>query len=68
MATPEYDVVIERAADGAYEASISELPLLHLRAHDLDELLAALRAAIKDAGGQAPELLLPPGPPGTPDA
>lgn len=42
----QYDVVIERDADGLYIASVPELPGCHTQAESLDELMARVREAI----------------------
>jgi predicted RNase H-like HicB family nuclease len=43
----EFDVVIEKDADGFYVASVPRLPGCHTQARSLDELLARIREAIE---------------------
>ena len=44
--TREYDVVVERDADGFYVASVPALPGCHTQARSLDELMERVREAI----------------------
>jgi predicted RNase H-like HicB family nuclease len=53
----EFNVVIERDADGTYVASVPELPGCHTQAKSMDALLERIKEAIElclDAG-DAPE-------------
>ena len=43
----EFDVVIEKDADGFYVASVPRLPGCHTQARSLDELLARIREAVE---------------------
>lgn len=43
----QYDVVIERDADGYYVASVPRLPGCHTQARSMDELLVRIREAIE---------------------
>lgn len=56
----EFDVVIERDADGYYVASVPALPGCHTQAHSMDELIERVKEAIAlclDDRGEAPEAL-----------
>jgi predicted RNase H-like HicB family nuclease len=44
--TREYDVVVERDADGFYVASVPALQGCHTQARSLDELMERVREAI----------------------
>lgn len=43
----QYDVLIERDADGYYVASVPQLHGCHTQARSLDELMARIREAIE---------------------
>ena len=43
----QYDVVIERDADGYYVASVPQLHGCHTQARSLDELMTRIREAIE---------------------
>lgn len=43
----QYDVVIEKDADGYYVASVPRLPGCHTQARSMDELLVRIREAIE---------------------
>jgi predicted RNase H-like HicB family nuclease len=43
----QYDVVIERDADGYYVASVPQLHGCHTQARSLDELMPRIREAIE---------------------
>lgn len=43
----QYDVVIEKDADGYYVASVPRLPGFHTQARSMDELLVRIREAIE---------------------
>lgn len=43
----QYDVVIEKDADGYYVASVPRLPGCHTQARSMDELLIRIREAIE---------------------
>lgn len=45
--TRQFDVVVERDADGVYVASVPALPGCHTQAKSLDELMARIREAIQ---------------------
>ena len=56
----QYDVVIERDAEGLYVASVPRLPGCHTQAESLDELMNRVREAIAlclEVQGQPPESL-----------
>jgi predicted RNase H-like HicB family nuclease len=43
----EFNVVVERDADGYYVASVPELPGCHTQARSLDKLMERIREAIE---------------------
>ena len=43
----EFDVVVERDADGYYVASVPALPGCHTQAKSLDELMTRVREAVE---------------------
>ena len=43
----QFDVVVERDAEGYFVASVPALPGCHTQARSLDELMARLRESIK---------------------
>ena len=43
----QFDVVIERDAEGFYVASVPQLPGCHTQAQSLDEVMARIREAIQ---------------------
>ncbi len=43
----QYDVVIERDADGYYVASVPRLRIWHTQARSMDELIVRIREAIE---------------------
>ena len=45
--TRQFDVVVERDADGYFVASVPTLPGCHTQAKSLDELMARIREAIE---------------------
>jgi predicted RNase H-like HicB family nuclease len=45
--TRQFDVVVERDAEGYYVASVPALPGCHTQAKSLDELMARVREAIE---------------------
>jgi predicted RNase H-like HicB family nuclease len=45
--TRQFDVVVERDADGYFVASVPALPGCHTQARSLDELMARIREAIE---------------------
>ena len=45
--TQEFDVVIERDAEGYYVASVPSLPGCHTQARSLDQLMERVREAIE---------------------
>src|SRR5881397_2214780 len=55
-----YDVVIERDAEGVYVASVPQLPGCHTQAGSLDELMERIQEAIAlclEVQGEPPEKL-----------
>jgi predicted RNase H-like HicB family nuclease len=44
--TQDFDVVVERDADGYYVASVPSLPGCHTQAKSLDDLMERIREAI----------------------
>jgi predicted RNase H-like HicB family nuclease len=44
--TRDFDVIVERDADGCYVASVPSLPGCHTQARSLDDLMERIRAAI----------------------
>lgn len=60
MMTREFDVVIERDAEGYYVASVPTLPGCHTQARSIDELMERVKEAIAlclEDRGQPPEQL-----------
>ncbi|MFB0515045.1 MAG: type II toxin-antitoxin system HicB family antitoxin [Candidatus Neomarinimicrobiota bacterium] len=58
--TREYDVLVERDADGYYVASVPALHGCHTQAKTLDELMARIQEAIAlclEVEGEPPETL-----------
>jgi len=58
--TREYDVVVERDADGYYVASVPTLHGCHTQAKTLDELMTRIQEAIAlclEVEGEPPETL-----------
>jgi len=58
--TRQFDVVVERDAEGYFVASVPALPGCHTQAKSLDELMARIRHALElclEEGGHAPEEL-----------
>lgn len=58
--TRQFDVVVERDAEGYFVASVPALPGCHTQAKSLDELMARVREAIAlclDVQGQPSERL-----------
>ncbi len=56
--TQEFNVVVERDADGYYLASVPALRGCHTQAKSLDELMVRIREAIElclEAEGETPE-------------
>lgn len=56
----EFDVVIERDADGYYVASVPALPGCHTQARSMDDLIERVKEAIAlclDDRGESPEAL-----------
>jgi predicted RNase H-like HicB family nuclease len=56
----EFDVVVERDAEGYFVATVPALPGCHTQAKSLDELMERIREAIElclEAQGDAPESL-----------
>jgi predicted RNase H-like HicB family nuclease len=56
----EFDVVIERDAEGFYVASVPSLPGCHTQARSLDELMERVREAVElclEVSGEEPEPL-----------
>ena len=56
----EFDVVIERDADGFYVASVPALPGCHTQARSMDELIERVKEAIAlclEDRGESPEEL-----------
>ncbi len=56
----EFDVVIERDADGYYVASVPTLPGCHTQARSIDELVERVKEAISlclEDRGEPPEQL-----------
>lgn len=56
----EFDVVIERDADGFYVASVPALPGCHTQARSLDELMERVREAVSlclEVYGDEPDAL-----------
>ena len=45
--TRQFDVVVERDAEGYFVASVPALPGCHTQARSLDELIARIREAIE---------------------
>jgi predicted RNase H-like HicB family nuclease len=45
--TRQFDVVIERDAQGYYVASVPQVPACHTQGRSLDEVTARIREAIK---------------------
>lgn len=43
----QFDVVIERDAEGYYVASVLQIPACHTQARSLDEVVARIREAIE---------------------
>ena len=43
----QFDVVIERDAEGYYVASVPQIPACHTQARSLDEVAARIREAIE---------------------
>ncbi len=43
----QFDVVIERDADGYYVASVPQIPACHTQARSLDEVMQRIREAIE---------------------
>jgi predicted RNase H-like HicB family nuclease len=58
--TQQFDVVVERDADGFFVASVPALPGCHTQARSLDELMSRVREAIElcleEQGGLATSL------------
>jgi predicted RNase H-like HicB family nuclease len=58
--TREFDVVIERDAEGYYVASVPALPGFHTQARSMDELMERVKEAIAlclEDRGEPPEQL-----------
>ena len=58
--THDFDVIVERDADGYYVASVPSLPGCHTQATSLDELVERIREAISlclEVQGKPPESL-----------
>jgi predicted RNase H-like HicB family nuclease len=56
----EFDVVVERDAEGYYVASVPTLPGCHTQARSLDELMERIKEAIElclEVGGETVESL-----------
>jgi predicted RNase H-like HicB family nuclease len=56
----EYDVVVEKDADGYFVATVPALPGCHTQARSLDELMARVKEAIElclEVQGVPPEQL-----------
>ena len=56
----DFDVVVERDADGYYVASVPSLPGCHTQAKSLDDLMERIREAIAvclEVQGEPPEAL-----------
>jgi predicted RNase H-like HicB family nuclease len=45
--THQFDVIVERDADGVFVASVPALPGCHTQARSLDELMVRIREAIE---------------------
>lgn len=58
--THDFDVIVERDADGCYVASVPSLHGCHTQARSLDELMERIREAIAlclEVQGEPPEAL-----------
>jgi predicted RNase H-like HicB family nuclease len=58
--THDFDVIVERDADGYYVASVPSLPGCHTQAKSLDDLMERIREAIAlclEVEGKPPESL-----------
>ena len=58
--THQFDVVVERDAEGFFIASVPALPGCHTQAKSLDDLMSRIREAIElclEVQGQTPENL-----------
>ena len=58
--TRDFDVIVERDADGSYVASVPALHGCHTQARSLDELMERIREAIAlclEVQGEPPEAL-----------